>query len=258
MPEADLALLQRTAEAAGDIALSHFRNAPRVWDKDAGAGPVTEADLEVDAYLRETLTAARPGTAWLSEETPDTPDRLTARDVFVVDPIDGTRAFIEGARAWGLSLALVRDGQPIAAVVHMPALERTYTAAAGAGARQNGVPLTVSARTDLTGATVVATRPNMDASRWPNGVPPVERHFRSSLAYRMCLVASGRFDAMLTLRPAWHWDIAAGALIITEATGITTDPTGKPLTFNTPDPRAPGVIAGGTAVHTGLLSAGPL
>ena len=258
MPETDLALLARAAEAAGDIALRHFRNAPKVWDKDAGAGPVTEADLEVDAYLRETLTTARPGTAWLSEETPDTPDRLSARDVFIVDPIDGTRAFIDGAHAWALSLALVRDGQPIAAVVHMPALERTYTAATGAGAQLDGSTLTVSARAELTGATVLATKPNMDASRWPNGVPPVERHFRSSLAYRMCLVASGRFDAMLTLRPAWHWDIAAGTLIITEAMGTVTDPAGQALTFNTPDPRSPGVIAGSTAVHASLLAAGPV
>ncbi len=257
MPEADLALLTRAAEHAGDIALRHFQNAPKVWDKDAGAGPVTEADLEVDAYLRETLTQARPGTAWLSEETPDTPDRLGASNVFIVDPIDGTRAFIDGARAWGLSLALVRDGQPVAAVVHMPALERSYTAATGTGAHENGAPLTVSPRTQLSGATVLATKPNMDASRWPNGIPPIDRHFRSSLAYRMCLVAAGRFDAMLTLRPAWHWDIAAGALIITEATGTTTDPRGQALTFNTPDPRAPGVIAGGSAVHAGLVAAGP-
>ena len=254
MPAADLDLLTGAAEEAGRIALSHFREDPRTWDKPGDAGPVTEADLAVDAYLKQALLGARPGTGWLSEETADDGSRLTAPASFIVDPIDGTRAFVEGARDWAISIALVEAGRPTAAVVHLPARELTYTAALGQGAHLGGTPLRCTARGALPGAAILSNKPSMDPIRWPGGVPDVKRHFRSSLAFRLCLVAEGRFDGMVTLRPTWHWDIAAGALICTEAGALATDPAGEALRFDTEDPRASGTVAAGPAVHAGLMA----
>ncbi|MCB1371292.1 MAG: 3'(2'),5'-bisphosphate nucleotidase CysQ, partial [Rhodobacteraceae bacterium] len=101
MPGRDLALLEEAARAAGEIALRHFDGARAATEKPGGQGPVTEADLEIDRMLRAELTAARPGYGWLSEESEDGTARLAAERVFIVDPIDGTRAFIAGRSAWG-------------------------------------------------------------------------------------------------------------------------------------------------------------
>ena len=135
MPDSDLDLLIAAAEAAGDIATRYFRAGHAVWDKEDGQGPVTEADLEVDAMLRSRLVAARPGYGWLSEESDDDSTRLARDSVFIIDPIDGTRAFIEGHETWAHSLAVVRRGRPAAAVVYLPVPGKLYAAQAGGGAR---------------------------------------------------------------------------------------------------------------------------
>ena len=246
MPATDLSLLQEAAEAAGEIALRHFRDNPKVWDKGDGEGPVTEADLAVNEALHDILGTARPDYGWLSEETEDGENRLGAQRLFIIDPIDGTRAFIDGSRDWAHSLAVVENGQVTAAVVAMPAKDRTYAAALHHGAHRDGIPITVADAKPLTDATVLAARPNLAAQHWQTGTPPAfKRSFRSSLAYRLSLVAEGRFDAMLTLRPAWEWDIAAGALIVAEAGGSVTDRAGHPLRFNNRVPKLNGVVAGG-------------
>lgn len=255
MPETDLALLSTAAARAGDIALSYYKQDPEVWDKGGDAGPVTAADLAVNTMLEQTLRTARPDYGWLSEETDDDATRLSTARQFVIDPIDGTRAFIEGARDWGHSLAVVENGAPVVAVVAMPARDLTFTAVRGQGAFCNGAPLAVTTGTDMEIANVLTAKPNLRAEHWAMGAPPpFQRTFRSSLAYRLALVASGQFDAMLTFRPTWEWDIAAGTLLVTEAGGRATDQTGAPLQFNTPDPRCPGVVAAG-GLHAGLMGA---
>ena len=118
MPEADLDLIIRAAEEAGRIALAHWRGTFRHWEKDEGAGPVSEADLAVNAALEQALRAARPDYGWLSEESPEDPRRATAARVFVIDQIDGTRAFIAGEDGFAVAVAVVEDGQPVAGVVH--------------------------------------------------------------------------------------------------------------------------------------------
>jgi myo-inositol-1(or 4)-monophosphatase len=251
--EDDLALLISAAHAAGEIARRHFGDGPRFWDKGAGQGPVSEADLDVDAMLRARLLQARPDYGWLSEETADHPARLDRARVFIIDPIDGTRAFLEGQPGFAHVLAIVEEGVPVAAVVYLPMLGHTYSAARGQGAFLGGRRLQVSDASSLDGATVLAARPALAEANWPGGVPPVARHFRPSLAWRMALVAEGCFDAMLTLRPTWHWDIAAGALLIAEAGGVVSTARGAQLRFNTPDPVADGVIAAGAALHAALL-----
>lgn len=251
----DLDLLIRAAEAAGDVALGYFQSRNQVWDKPDGAGPVSEADLAVDTYLRETLTAARPDYGWLSEETADTPDRLSSEHVFIVDPIDGTRSFVAGDTTWGHSLAVARQGKITAAVVFLPAREKLYTAALGQGAQKNGAGIAPSHTEKLHKSHILVAKPAMDPTNWANGVPEIHRYHRPSLAYRLCLVAEGRFDAMLTLRQSWEWDIAAGALILSEAGAETSDRTGQPLRFNNPHPQTDGVVASGAKLHSEILEA---
>lgn len=246
----DLSLLIEAARAAGDIARGYFKRAPRAWDKPGAAGPVTEADLAVNEMLEGRLRAARPGYGWLSEESPDDPERLEAARTFIVDPIDGTRAFIEGDHAWAHALAVVDRGQVTAAVIYLPMSDRLYSAAHGQGAQVNGARVSVSATQALDGATVLASRTNFEPWHWVEArVPQVSRQFRSSLAYRLGLVGEGRFDAMLTLRPTWEWDVAAGALIVSEAGGRITDRTGAALVFNTRRLQLNGVIAAGPRLH---------
>jgi myo-inositol-1(or 4)-monophosphatase len=251
LPASDLDLLLAAAGEAAEIALRHWRRDPKVWEKGA-EGPVSEADYEVDAFLRDSLRAARPGYGWLSEETPDDPAQRAAPRVFIVDPIDGTRAYIGGEATWAHSLAVVEDGRPIAAVVHLPVRKKTYAAAKGHGASLNGTPLATSDRAEVAGSTFLAARASFEAQHWKGAVPQVDRAFRPSLAYRLALVGEGRFDGMLTLRPTWEWDVAAGALIATEAGATVTDRHGRPLAFNNPDPRLDGVLVAGPMLHAAV------
>jgi myo-inositol-1(or 4)-monophosphatase len=251
LPESDLDLLLSAAKGAETIALRHWRRDPKVWEKGVD-GPVSEADIEVDAWLRDHLRGARPGYGWLSEETPDNPAERAAARVFIVDPIDGTRAYIGGEATWAHSLAVVENGRPTAAVVHLPARRKTYAAALGQGATLNGAPLAASDRAEIAGSTFLAARISFEAQHWKGPVPQVDRAFRPSLAYRLALVGEGRFDGMLTLRPTWEWDVAAGALVATEAGATVTDRQGRPLAFNNPDPRLDGILAAGPMLHAAV------
>lgn len=254
-PLDDLSLLVEAARGAGRIAARFFRDEPETWDKPDGAGPVTEADIAVDEMLRDRLCEARPEYGWLSEETPDSPARLHAERVFIVDPIDGTQAFIEGSSAFSHSLAVVEAGVVVAAVVYLPIRGKLYAAARGHGATLNDMPIRAAGDCALHEAEVLATKHTLAPDHWPRGVPPVIRAYRPSLAYRMALVGEGRFDGMVTFRSTWEWDIAAGALIIAEAGGMATDATGAVLRFNAAIPKVPGVMAGSRGVHAALLGA---
>lgn len=249
----DLALLRGAAVAAGEIAMRHFRSDLKSWDKAGGLGPVSEADLEVDAMLTATLRAARPDHGWLSEETEDDLVRLSHDRVFIVDPIDGTRAFIAGETGFSHALALSVDGVIRAGVVHLPARGETYWAAEGCGAWKDGVRIAPSRCADADAARLLASRPHLGAEHWPGGAPAGKPHLRSSLAWRLCLVAAGDFDGMLTLRPAWEWDVAAGDLIVREAGADVTDKDGARAVYNDEDPRVPGMVAAPRALHRALM-----
>ncbi|NOX74104.1 MAG: 3'(2'),5'-bisphosphate nucleotidase CysQ, partial [Alphaproteobacteria bacterium] len=192
MPARDLDLLLVAAMEAGKIASRYFRQQFDVRDKGDGQGPVTEADLEIDRMLRRELTAARPDYGWLSEETEDGRARLDCEHVFIVDPIDGTRSFVQGSTTFAHSLAIARGGIVTAAVVYLPERDLMFQARTGQGAFLNGAPISATARTVLDGASLLVAKSQLSADLWPGGVPPVSRHFRSSLAYRMCLIAQGR------------------------------------------------------------------
>ncbi|WP_101067265.1 3'(2'),5'-bisphosphate nucleotidase CysQ [Roseovarius salinarum] len=254
MPETDLELLIDAARRAGQIATRYTGAEARRWDKPAGAGPVTEADMAVNEDLRARLRAARPDYGWLSEECPDDAARLDRDRVFIVDPIDGTRSFIGGSRTWAHALAVADGGRVTAAVIYLPRRDKLYAAAAGCGATLNAAPIRVSGQAELVGASLLAAKPIYAPENWRGTVPQVTRVYRPSLAYRLCLVAEGRFDAMLTLRRSWEWDIAAGDLILREAGARTSDRQGRSLLFNNPDPRLDGVIAANARLHAALTA----
>ncbi|MBV1868531.1 MAG: 3'(2'),5'-bisphosphate nucleotidase CysQ [Marinosulfonomonas sp.] len=254
MPENDLQLLIDAAVAAGDVASSFWNKSPEVWEKGDDAGPVTEADLAVNELLHDQLAGARPDYGWLSEESEDSAARLDREKVLIIDPIDGTRSFIAGEKTWAHSLAISQNGQVTAAVVYLPLLDKLYTASIGGGASLNGKAIEKSDQKHIDGASLLSAKGSLLPQYWQGDVPSVKRHFRPSLAYRLALVAEGRFDAMMTLRDTWEWDVAAGALIASEAGAYVTDKVGGAPVFNNAVPKLPGILAGTAAVHSGLIS----
>jgi len=256
LPAHDLDLLIDAARIAGRVATSFTGATAARWDKPDGQGPVTAADLAVNEMLTATLRTARPDYGWLSEETEDGAARLDAERVFIVDPIDGTRSFVEGSTTWAHSIAVAERGVVTAAVVFLPLRDKLYAAALGRGATLNGAPIKASGECTIEDMTVLAARPTMVADNWALAqVPTFKRSYRPSLAYRLSLVAEGRFDGMLTIRPTWEWDIAAGCLIVTEAGGDASDRTGAALVYNNADPRFDGIVAGSACGHAALVTA---
>jgi myo-inositol-1(or 4)-monophosphatase len=210
----DLELLRSCAVAAGIIASSYFRRELKTWTKE-NASPVSEADIVVDRYLAAALLAARPDYGWLSEETVDNPSRLACARVFVVDPIDGTRGFINGEDSWTVCLAVVEHGVPIAGVVYAPARDELYDAFKGGGARLNGAPLV---RRRRPGAAPLIPAPGaVHHEMQAAGLDYVRGPAYPSLAYRLVQVATGKLDAAVSRRGSQDWDIAAAALILDEA-----------------------------------------
>lgn len=249
----ELALLTEAAEEAGRIARRWWKKSPQTWDKGGALGPVTEADLAVNERLQELLLGARPAYGWMSEESEDTAERLDARRTFVLDPIDGTRAFIEGQEGFSHSIAVVEGGRVVAGVVFLPVREVLYAATADGPATRDGRPIHPSGA-QVQGARVLTSKAGLDPRFWRGGQPPpIRREFRPSLAWRLCLAAEGRFDGTFTLRPAWEWDIAAGALIAARAGAVVTDRRGAALAFNSESRIVDGLIVAGPALHAALL-----
>ncbi|MEP4039342.1 3'(2'),5'-bisphosphate nucleotidase CysQ [Pseudophaeobacter sp.] len=255
MPAAeDLTLLIQAAKAAGDIALMYSGPTAQRWDKPDGQGPVTEADLAVNAMLETMLPKARPDYGWLSEESEDNEARLGKDRVFIIDPIDGTRSFAEGSATWAHSLAVAERGVVTAAVIYLPQRDLLYSASKGGGAFCNGTPISVTSPGALSAAKILTAKPNLDTQHWLGGTPPVfHRSYRPSLAYRLARVADGGYSAMLTLRRSWEWDIAAGDLLLREAGGLISDRLNKPLLFNNRVPLLDGVVAATPKTHLELF-----
>lgn len=248
----DLALIEAAAREAGEVAVQMLQAGVKTWSK-AGGSPVTEADMKVDSLLKARLSAARPDYGWLSEETADDPSRLSQRRLFVVDPIDGTVAFMKGRPWWAVSIAVVEDGRPVAGIVHAPALNETFTAVRGQGARLNGEAITASDTADLDDCAMLGDAQMFFDPRWPRPWPPMRVETRNSIAYRMCLVADGRFDAAVALSGKSEWDLAAADLICAEASAVCTDHKGRAYAYNRPNPRLPSLISAAPALHPLIL-----
>ena len=252
LDEGLLAAMTQAALQGGALALGYFRRGERTSariDSKEGGSPVTEADHAVDAFLTQELRRALPQAGWLSEETIDDPDRLTRDLVFIVDPIDGTRAFMNGDERWAVCVALVEKGQAVAGIIHLPALGRTFVAHRGGGAFLNGEPLRASARTSLTGG-LIAGPAQMLRDMAASGMAFRAEPRIPSLAYRFARVAEGSLDAGMASTNACDWDIAAADIILQEAGGGLIDPQGVPPLYNQPVTRhgllgaAPGQLQG--------------
>lgn len=249
----DIELIRAAALEAGALALAERAKGVSVRSKPGGS-PVTSADYAVDAALKDMLLGARPDYGWLSEETEDGPDRLGRSRIFIVDPIDGTVAFMKDLPWWCVPVAVIEDGRVIAAVVHAPMLGETYTATLGGGAYLNGEPIRAATTDMLENAGVLASAQMFRDLHWPEPWPQMRIENRNALAYRMSLVAAGAFDAAVAFTPRWDWDVAAGALIAAEAGGIVTDHHGEPWRFNRPDPRQPGMVCSTAALHPLIIA----
>jgi myo-inositol-1(or 4)-monophosphatase len=248
----DLALISEAAREAGRIALGFFKQSPEVWMK-GGTSPVSEADYAVDRFLRETLTAARPAYGWLSEETADSAGRLAASRTFVVDPIDGTRAFLDGRSTWCVSIAVVEDGHPLTGVLDCPATGEIFSASAGNGALKDGRRLHVGPPREP--ALIGGPKPMLDAAL-PYLQRAIERaNYVPSLAYRIAMVAEGSLDATFIKPNAQDWDLAAADLILAEAGGQLLEPSGKRPVYATANPRHGVLAAGGGPLLAAMVEA---
>jgi myo-inositol-1(or 4)-monophosphatase len=239
-----VARIEKGLEAAGTI-LREFEPGDVAVRYKEGDDPVTQADQRVDKALKEILPRRDEG--WLSEETADSLDRLDCRDVWIVDPLDGTREFVSGIPEWCVSIGFVRDGRPVAGGIFNPATGERIVGAVGMGVTYNGEPCSTSTLEVLEGANVTASRSEIRRGEWdrfdsaPFNVVPC-----GSVAYKLGQVAAARCDATWTLVPKHEWDVAAGVALVLAAGGRVFTVDGTPVTFNRPKPKLSGLLATGT------------
>jgi myo-inositol-1(or 4)-monophosphatase len=245
LPASDLLSgLEGVMREAGALARVTAARPFKRWTKGEDRSPVSEADIAVNDLLRERLTQLAPDAGWISEETEADPEPRTAAAVWIVDPIDGTRAFIAGRPDWTISVALVADGRPRLAALYAPVLEQMFLAEHGAGATLNGVRMAVSNGADMTGAKIAGPKKYLDRLEklTPAILPQPKVH---SLALRLTQVGAGTLDAAFSSGGSQDWDLAAAHLLVHEAGGLLTDFAGRPLLFN------------GLGAHRALVAAGP-
>jgi len=246
----DSALLADAVREAGALALRMFRTELRQWIKGKSS-PVSEADIAVDELLKDRLQSGAPDYGWLSEETADDRTRLERRRVWIVDPIDGTRAYLAGRDDWSVSAALVEDGQPLLAAVFAPATDEFFFAHAGSGASRNDAPIAVSAGSSLDVERMSGPKFLLDRVR---GSPSEQACSRiGSLALRISRVAEGRLDAAFAGGNSHDWDLAAAHLLVKEAGGALTTLQGGTLAYNRPEVSHQVLVAAGKDRHARLL-----
>ncbi len=246
-------LINRVIKEAGAITRDFMGKKVEQWDK-GDDDPVTEADIAVDNFLRQELTSAHPGYGWLSEETADNTDRLSKDRVWIVDPIDGTRAFLKGRPHFTICVALVENGRPINAAIYNPMSDELFEATAGRGAKLNDKKISVSAREEIEGCRMLAYGPMFKHPAWPEPWPEMHLENPNSVALRIALVANGSFDAMMALNWKSEWDIAAADLIVHEAGGLATKHTGERFTYNQSEAtQHRSIVAAGPEMHQALM-----
>ena len=247
-------ILKRIEAALGDAGAIFARFTPGAINAEfkAGHDPVTEADRAIDAVLRQDLL--RDGEGWLSEESVDDLSRLAKSNVWVVDPLDGTREFVKGIPEFCVSIGYVENGLPVAGGIHNPATQETFVGAIDIGVLYNGRPATASPRKDLNGAVTLASRSEVKRGEWkPFESGPLEVRAMGSVAYKLALVSAGLADITFTLTPKNEWDVAAGAALVSSAGGFVATLNGSPFRANNRDPLLSGLIASGPNLRDGLV-----
>lgn len=249
---ADAALLKAVVREAGELARAMFGTDLRKWTKGASS-PVSEADMAVNALLERTLRSATPDYGWLSEESADDPARLARSRVWIVDPIDGTRSYLGGRDDWCVSVALVENGVPVLAAVHVPMSEEFFFAARGRGTTLNDAQVHAAAGRDIDFSRVAGPKPLVE--RLAPGSTRIELHPRiGSLALRLCRVAHGALDAAFAGGQSRDWDLAAAHLIVQEAGGKMSALSGEAILYNRPDVAHGVLVAAGRDRHADIVS----
>ena len=241
----DLHIAENAAIEAGILIMNYYKTDYEIRDKGYH-NPVTTADHAADSRLKEILMVARPNYGWLSEETVDSPERLTKDRVWVVDPLDGTKEFIEGVPHFVVSVALVENGNPIVGVLYNPVTAETFTAAKGEGAELNGEKIQCATKDNVGNMVILNSRSETRRGLWaPYDGTFGELRAIGSVAYKLGLTAAGKADIFASLRPKNEWDICAGNCIINEAGGKLIDLKGNRVVFNREKTLIePGLIAG--------------
>jgi len=254
LPVSDADLLCDVVREAGELGLAIGRKKDlRHWTKPDGSH-VTEGDLAINALFEQRLRAARPDDGWLSEETPDAPAARMVRDrLWIIDPIDGTRAFLEGRREWCVAAALAVKGRPVLAAVFTPRHDEFFTATAGGGALLNGTRLALADPASLAGAHIAGNRKAL-ASLADLGIAP-DPSGSLPLQLRLAHVAAGRLDGAVSIGKRNDWDLAAGELLVAEAGGRVSGSSGEGYIYNRPEPWQQGLVAAGAKRHAALIEA---
>jgi myo-inositol-1(or 4)-monophosphatase len=239
--ERELAELTSTIKRAGARALELSKQGFEVHTKK-DRSPVTTADLEVNRILHEMWRTRFPDDAWLSEESPDDQARLNKARVWVVDPIDGTKAFVNRLPEFCISVGLVENGTPVLGAILNPSTDELFTALRHKGLFLNGTPITLSSPIGSM-SHIMVTPWELRNGRWDGLNSHIQCRPMYSIAHSLALVAAGRVQATLTIEPENEWDLAAGVLLIQESGGTVADADGRAFIFNQPTPRFRGVIA---------------
>lgn len=251
----DLALLEAVAREAGALAKTFFdKSNLSTWEKSENH-PVSEADIAVNELIFDRLLSARPAYGWLSEESPRDRHGGAGERTWIVDPIDGTRAFIKGDPYWCIGLGLLQAGKAIAGIVHAPILGQSFAALKGAGATLNGTAIQVSTRTELAGCRMIGSAQMFAHPAWPEKWPDMDLVLPKPNAtlLRMCHVASGQSDATIALAQKSDWDLAAGEIIVSEAGGLATTHLGEAFLYNRDEPAQRSLLVSGKGLHSLLV-----
>lgn len=247
-----LAVAKDAAHAAGDVLLSYYTSQYAVYEKSRG-NPVTTADLEANELLHKALLGAFPDAGWLSEESVDDPGRMQKDWLWVVDPLDGTKEFIDGIDEFAVSIGLVHEHRPVLAVTYNPAANIRVHCIHGSGTFANDVPVAVTGRRTLEGASVLSSRSETKRGLFDPFKDTLEIRPTGSVAHKLAQMASGQADVTFSLAPKNEWDICAGVLLAEEAGATVTDLSGNPFVFNQEDTLRNGVIAASQLLYPNLL-----
>lgn len=243
--------IESALRTATEVALRYKAGTFEVCDR-GGRDVVTEVDRRVSDVLRAELLQS--GEGWLSEEDADDQARRSCDLVWVVDPLDGTREFVDGLPEWCISVGLVENGVAIAGGTSNPATGEIFLGAIDCGVSLNGCTVRTSACEDLRGARVLASRSEHKRGEWQRfeGGPFIIQPM-GSVAYKLSLVAAGLADATWTLSPKHEWDIAAGIALVMAAGGSVRCSDNAPMKMNRQNPLVPGLLASGKALWSQVV-----
>jgi myo-inositol-1(or 4)-monophosphatase len=251
---ADINLAKEAAIKAGKIILRYYKADYQIEQKGY-QNPVTTADKKADETIKKILMTARPEYGWLSEETKDSSIRLNKRFVWIVDPIDGTKEFINGIPEFVVSIALVEYGEPIIGVIYNPVKKEIFVAAKNMGSFFNETKIECTSKEKISEMTILNSRSELKRGDWNDyieifgNMKPV-----GSVAYKLALTSAGKADVFISLRPKNEWDICAGNCIINEAGGKLVDLRGNKRKYNLDNTLIDfGIIAGDSIAVSKIL-----